>query len=228
MGRLSNFIAEDTNQFGPGTDLIVSLMAVLLVMILINGRLYNKERIHNKSSEESSKKQQQELLALRKQVKEQQQRLESRDSDGKFHLASTPILAGDFQIRPVNELKDPARTNAVVDTIVREYQTLKDEFPYIFIVGHSNALDDPNPPDSAPRTKAQRNWEYAGRRAAVIADLIQERLSDEQQDRIVVSTTGEFDLRVPENPDAPENACVEVIFGKEWKPPTRTHASLSP
>ncbi|MGB7923277.1 MAG: hypothetical protein WCF57_08535 [Pyrinomonadaceae bacterium] len=227
MGRLNNFITEDTNQFGPGTDLIVSLMAVLLVMILISGHLYHRERKRNNSSTELSKQQEQELIALRKRVKEQQKKLESVDSGGKFRLASEPFLAGDFQTRPVDELKDPARTNAVVDRIAQEYETLKGEFPYIFIIGHSNTVDDPNPPDTAPQTKAQRNWEYAGRRAEVIADLIQERLPDEQKDRIVVFTTGEFDLRVPENPDAPENACVEVIFGKEWKPPSRMHAAIS-
>ncbi len=30
MGRLKEFLSEDSNQYGPGTDLMVSLMSILL------------------------------------------------------------------------------------------------------------------------------------------------------------------------------------------------------
>jgi hypothetical protein len=71
----------------------------------------------------------------------------------------------------------------------------------------------------------QRNWDYASRRAALIAALIQEQLTEEQRDRVVVTTTGEFDMRDPSNPLSQENAYVEVVFGRAWKPPSRRRSN---
>src|SRR6266404_2602148 len=121
MKRLGDLVAEDSNQFGPGTDLLISVMAVLLVMI--------------------------------------------------------------------------------------------------FISGHASQLDDPLARDKSESARIERNWEYAGRRAGLIARLVQEHLTADQKERIVVVSAGEMDMRVPRQPDSPDNAWVEVVFGKQWKLP---------
>jgi hypothetical protein len=196
MRRLSEFITEDTNQFGPGTDLIVSLLAVLMVMTLIMSSLYHMERKRNQS------------WAMEK-------------GGGNFKLSGDFFPAGDFHVKPVTKLTNPQQTMNKVKEILREYQTSQAQFPFIFVVGHSNQIDDPNAEDKSYGARLQRNWQYAGRRAGVIADLIQAGLITEQKDRIVVMTTGEFDLRVPTRPFNQENAWVEVVFGKEWKLPAQ-------
>ena len=43
MRRLSDFITEDTNQFGPGTDLVFRWRGCCLVMVLISSVLYRQE-----------------------------------------------------------------------------------------------------------------------------------------------------------------------------------------
>ena len=202
MRRLAEFITEDTNQFGPGTDLVVSLVAVLMVTSLITGNLYQFEKTRRQN---------------------QQKRLDVLENGGNFKLSHQFFPAGDFQVRPVTKLTDIQQTNAKVIEIVREYQTNQDQFPFIFIIGHSNEVDDPTAADKSYGARLQRNWEYAGRRAGVIADLIQTNLRVDQKQRIVVMTTGEFDLRVPDNPYGQENAWVEVVFGREWKLPAQTN-----
>jgi hypothetical protein len=189
MKRLGDFLSEDSNQFGPGTDLIISLLAILLVMTLLIAHLYNQEVNNNQG--------------------------------GNFQLASEFFPAGDFYLRPVTRHIDPQKTAQKVKMIVEDYKRISNEFKYIFIIGHSNQVDDPNAEDKSYMARLQRNWEYAGRRAGVIAALIQAHLTDEQKNRLVVITTGEFDLKVPSEPNSQENAYVEVIFGKDWKPPFR-------
>lgn len=204
MKGLNEFINEDTNQFGPGTDLVISLVAVLMVMVLITSYMYQFQR--------------------RKTI-EQQQKLDAYEKGGHFRLSQSFFPAGDFQVKPVTELVEPDQTQVKVDTIIEEYRANEKEFPFIFVVGHSNEIDDPNAVDKSYGARLQRNWEYAGRRAAVIANLIQTQLTPEQKKKIVVTTTGEFDLRLPSDPYSPENAWVEVVFGKEWKRPSHDNAT---
>jgi hypothetical protein len=192
MKRLGELLSEDTNQFGPGTDLIISLLAVLLVMTIIASHLYSNEKKENDSRR-----------------------------GGNFELASEFFSAADFYPRPVTRLIDPQKTAQKIKNIVGEYKRLPKEYKYIFVIGHSNQLDDPNAVDKGYFARLQRNWEYAGRRASVIAALLQEHLTDEQKNCLVVMTTGEFDLKVPSNPNSQENAYVEVVFGKDWKPSLR-------
>src|SRR5258706_492847 len=94
----------------------------------------------------------------------------------------------------------------------------------MLVIGHSNALDDPRAGDHSSEARQKRNLEYALRRAALIAGLMQERLEAEELDHLVAVTTGEADLRNREQPLSQENAWVEVMFGKEWKPPYRQQA----
>lgn len=199
MRRLNEFITEDTNQFGPGTDLTISLVAVLMVMVLITTSLYQVQR---------------------QQSAEQQRKLDAYEKGGNFRLSHQHFPAGDFAVRPVTQLMNAEHTRQKVLQIADEYRTGEKDFPFIFVVGHSNQIDDPKAIDKSYDARLQRNWEYAGRRAAVIASLLQAELSTEQKTRIVVMTTGEFDLKVPSDPFSQENAWVEVVFGKEWKRPS--------
>jgi uncharacterized protein (DUF927 family) len=201
MKGLGEFLSEDSNQFGPGTDLIISLLAILLVMTMISSHLYNLEKKDNDA----------------RKVREKGWN-EQKDKGGNFELASEYFPAGDFYLRPVTKLVDPQKTTQKIRLIIEDYKRLSKQFKYIFVIGHSNNVDDPNAEDKSYAARLQRNWEYAGRRAGVIAALLQEHLTDEQKDRLVVITTGEFDMKVPTEPNSQENAYVEVVFGKEWKP----------
>jgi hypothetical protein len=221
MRRLSEFITEDTNQFGPGTDLVISLAGVLLVMIFISGVLYRQENRRAGSAVESVKTLKLENERLRELLRQQGQRITTLERGGNFKIAAQAFSAADFVMRPVTQLKDPMQAQGKISGIVQEYTAVQAEFPFIFVVGHSNIIDDPSAPDQSYAARLQRNWEYAGRRAGVIAGLLQGRLTAEQRERIVIVSTGEFDLKVPDAPFSTDNAWVEVIFGKEWKLPAR-------
>lgn len=229
MRRLNEFISEDSNQFGPGTDLVIAMMGVLLVMILISGQMYSRERRQNEHARgrhaeerrghDQLKMSYAELRRAYEELLAKQQ--PAADGAGKFKLASHHFSAGTFHARPVDRLTDPAGSAGMVERIVQEYLSLNSEYPFIFVIGHSNQIDDPEAEDQGPDARLRRNWVYAARRAGVIAELIQSRLTPEQRERIVVVTTGEFDLKLPSEPLSQENALVEVVFGKEWKPPSR-------
>ena len=235
MRRLNEFISEDSNQFGPGTDLVIAMMGVLLVMILVSGQMYSRERRQKKDAQgrhaqelkgyEELKKEHTKLGALYDELLSKQKR-EKGGADN-FKLASAQFLAGTFEARPVDRLRNTSATAELVGRIVEEYATLRNEFPVIFVIGHSNQLDDPDAEDTSPGAKLRRNWVYGARRAGVIAELIQSRLPPEQREQIVVVTAGEFDMKDPADPLSQDNAVVEVVFGKAWKPPTRL-LQLSP
>jgi hypothetical protein len=210
---------DDTNQFGPGTDLMISLVAVLLVLTVITSQLYSRQkaRVVAMAAADTTR------LRRQSQVNDSLRRalaaLATRDSGGTFRVAEESFPAGEFRVRPVTQLLNLGQTEERVARIVDGYR--RQSFPYIFVIGHSSAIDDPTAQDHSRGARLQRNWEYANRRAVVIAALIEARLTGEESDRLVVMTTGELDLRNPDDPLAQENAWVEVVFGKEWKPPSR-------
>ena len=225
MRRLSEFINEDTNQFGPGTDLVVSLAGVLLVMIFISSVLYRVENKRADSADESVKTLKLENERLRELLRQQGQKITALERGGNFKVAAQAFSAADFVMRPVTQLKDPAQAQVKISGIVQEYTAVQAEYQYIFVVGHSNIVDDPGAPDQSYAARLQRNWEYAGRRAGVIAALLQERLTAGQREKIVIVSTGEFDLKAPDAPFSTDNAWVEVVFGKDWKLPARAGES---
>lgn len=212
MRRLSDVLSEDTNQFGPGTDLTISLLAVLLVMTLITAYLYRA------ASERSAQ-----LAADIQRLENDKTKLENalHTRSGNFRLASDSFSAADFQPYPVTELTDRRGTAARVGRIIDEYRRLASHYPHIFVIGHSSALDEATPVDRGIAARRQRNWVYAARRATLIAGLMQPLLEDSELQRVVVVTTGELDLRNPQRPLSQENAWVEVVFGKEWSLPGR-------
>lgn len=189
MARLNDLLSEDTNQFGPGTDLVISVLAFVLVVALITSHYYQQEKLRNVESE------------------------------GNFRLASEAFTAADFHPRPVTRLLSPRATEARVARIVRDYRSLNGRYPFIFVIGHSNQVDDPDAPDHSPPARRQRNMEYALRRAVLIAGVMQKSLDDAERERLVAVTTGEADLRDPQHPLSRDNAWVEIAFGKEWKIP---------
>jgi flagellar motor protein MotB len=199
MRHLTEFITEDTNQFGPGTDLTISLVAILMVMVLITSNMYQLQR---------------------KKSIAQQAKIDAYEKGGHFRLSQEFFPAGDFEVKPVTQLVNAQQTQEKVGKIIAEYRAGSQEFPFIFVVGHSNEIDDPDAEDKSYGARLKRNWEYAGRRAAIIAELLEAQLTAEQKEKIVVTTTGEFDLKVPSDPYSPDNAWVEVVFGKEWKRPS--------
>jgi hypothetical protein len=184
MKGLNDFITEDTNQFGPGTDLVIGIMALLLVLITISNYLYGRDKQH-----------------------------------GNFKTASVHFSAGDFKTYPVTEFVDKERVEKRIRTIVKEYQNIEQEYAYLFVIGHANRRDVPDAIDKSDRARRERNWLFAGRRAAVIAGKLQQQLTPRQREKIVLVSTGEFDRRITSDPDALENAWVEVVFGREWKLP---------
>jgi hypothetical protein len=214
---MNDLLSEDSNQFGPGADLMISLLALLLVMTLVSSHLYRKELYRREQYRNELARQEQLINEMQRKEKERS----GHDNDGDFVLATDYFSAGDFYSDPVTKLRSPQETNRRIEKIVQEYDQSKADFQYIFVIGHSNQLDDPTADDKSQAGRLQRNWGYAGRRAAVIAALIQEHLTLEQKDNLVVITTGEFDLKVPSSPISQENAWVEVVFAKKWKPPAR-------
>jgi hypothetical protein len=202
MTRLDDLMSDDTNQFGPGTDLMISLLAVLLVIALITSHMYRQQMKINKDLQHEAEQKQ----------------------GGNFKLAAEFFTAGDFHPRPVTKLRKPEATKARIARIVEDYRSVDEQFPYIFVIGHSSTLDDPSAADQSTAARRQRNLEYALRRAALIAGLMQQQLTDRENEHMVAVTTGEFDLRDPANPLSQENAWVEVVFGREWKIPSAQRA----
>lgn len=215
--RINDFIAEDSNQFGPGTDLMISLLAVLLIICLMVSHLYDSQRRATEAATKSlaEEKKKNDLLQA------SQKKKPVTPQGGNFKLSSVFFSAGDFAVRPVTKLTDEARTENMIQTIAQEYKASQVDYPFIFIIGHSNQIDDPRADDQSYSARLQRNWEYAGKRAGVIASRLQEYLTDEQKDKIIIISSGEFDLRSPNEPFSQENAWVEVVFGREWKIPAK-------
>jgi hypothetical protein len=198
VSKLDDLLSEDTNQFGPGTDLTISLLAVMMVMTLVTAWLYRQE------------------IEKRKQIE-----IEAAMDGGNFKLASEFFSAADFKKYPVTELANPSATLATVGRIAGEYARVGDEYPWIFVIGHSSRVDDREARDRSPAARRERNWSHAGRRASVIAGLLHQHLGDLRAEKLVVVTTGELDLKRPREPASQENAFVEVVFGKDWKPASR-------
>ena len=188
MKGLNDFISEDTNQFGPGTDLIVAILALMLILATISSYLYKREI--------------------------------QRNDEGNFKAASVPFDAGVFRTPQVEEPDNKEEMKKRISIIKQEYQSRKDEYSWIFIIGHANSRDIKQVTTEAARMK--RNWDFAGRRAAVVARELQAQLEPHQREKIVIVSTGEFDKKNSANPLAAENAYVEVVFGKQWKPPSGT------
>ena len=136
-----------------------------------------------------------------------------------FRIAKNSFDAADFEIKPVLRFKNEQAAMEKIKAIAREYESLKGQWPYIFVIGHATEHDVPHPEDDSDPARWERNWNFAGERAARVSRLLQASLNPEDRDKLVVVSTGEFDKRDPV-PDSLANAWVEVKFGTEWKPRT--------
>lgn len=188
MRSLGGHVNEDANQFGPGTDLIIAILGLLMLLTFGSMHFYDAERERGNSY---------------------------------FRLATEWFSTTDFPVYPVTHLPDSLDTDRRVRAIVGEFRATSADFPFIFVVGHSSAVDDPAAADRSRSARLRRNWSYAGRRAALIASMIEQYLTDEERQRLILLSAGEFDLARPAQPDSQENARVEVVFGREWKPLAR-------
>jgi len=229
MAGLGNLLSDDTNQFGPGTDLTVSILAVMLVISLITSHLYTDEKSRRQLTERRNQDLVAKTAALSRAVDDAKTAERARSAEltelknpapgGNFKLAAEFFTAADFHARPVTRVLDRRGTAARVARIVDDYRRSSAEYPYIFVIGHSSMLDDPDAADRRENARRSRNMEYALRRAALITAMMQEQLTAEENERLVAASTGEFDLRNPAEPLSQENAWVEVVFGREWKLP---------
>jgi hypothetical protein len=193
-------ISEDSNQFGPGTDLVICLLALLMVMVMIVSFLYNSEKNLNKILET---------------------KLDAYEGEGKFKLDVGRFDNATFKQIPPDELAYPEKTREQVLHIVEKYKDLKNQYPFIFVIGHANEMGKLGEKLS-DEERQEFNWGVAGVRATVIANLLQSQLLESQfpketRNNIIVVSTGEFDLKNPQDSKALENANVEIIFGKDWK-----------
>lgn len=212
--RSSLHLNDDTNQFGPGSDLMISLAAVLMVLTVITTHQYGRQK--DRVEEEAARCATAEADRVRDSTRYAAEAAAA--AGGAFRVATESFPAADFHPRPVTRLVNAEQTGLRVDRIVEDYR--RQDFPYIFVIGHSSAVDDPSAPDRSRGARLRRNWEYAGRRATLIAALIEEHLSAAERSRLVVMSAGEFDMRLPSDSLSQENAWVEVVFGKEWKLPS--------
>lgn len=209
-----DLINEDSNQFGPGTDLTICLLALLMVFVMIVSYLYGNEKNKVQKLETAVK----ELTDKNTTLNDKNIGLKKElEKGGKFEHAGEFNGVGTFEPKPFWKLKDPAGTEEKVLEIIEKYNTLKDKFPFIFVIGHSSTVGLAGKPNLPEEERIQYNWEFARSRSIVIANLIQKNISEDEKNNIVVISTGEFDLKNPEYPTNEENAYVEVLFGNEWK-----------
>ena len=145
---------------------------------------------------------------------------------GNFKAAKVFFSAGDFKQKPVDEFRNLSSARKSVSIIILQYKDRKDKFPYIFVIGHANSVDVLDAPDPSISARRKRNWQYAMRRAVTVTSLLEQQLvkhnlPESIMDNVIIASTGEFDQRYPASPYAEENAWVEVIFCRDWKPPAR-------
>ena len=205
-----DLINEDTNQFGPGTDLIICLFALMMVFLMISLYLFSAEKAKSTSANANTQ-------AAKDEIADLKDKIDRLTKNEKFRLAGY-FHAGTFKPNPYYVLNDPMETGRQVDTIVMKYRNQSSEYPFIFVIGHANEISLAGRPDLTERERLEWNWQFAGARSAVIANLLQERLGAEEKEKIIIVSTGEFDKRIPDEPFSQENAFVEVLFGKDWKP----------
>lgn len=136
-----------------------------------------------------------------------------------FKVAQISFDAGNFKARPFREFIDERAARYKIKAIAREYENVKFRYPYIFVIGHASDADVPKPVDGSPPAKWERNWNFAGERAALVSRFLQQELRPEDRDKLVVVSAGEFDQKDPLT-DSQANALVRVVFGSEWKPQT--------
>jgi hypothetical protein len=210
-----DLINEDSNQFGPGTDLITCLLALLMVFVMIVAYLYGNEKKTLVGERANAANLANQVNSLKSQNDTLGKQLEKR---GEFKAAGEFRVAGTFLPKPYYALRDPEATEAEIEKIVQKYDDLSGDYPYIFVIGHANEAGIEGQPDLPYEELLKYNWGFAGVRSSVIANLLHNHLPEAAKDKIVIVSTGQFDLRVPAEPLAPENASVEVFFGSEWKP----------
>jgi len=213
-----DLINDDSNQFGPGTDLIICLLALLMVFVMIVSYLYGNEKKISKTMKSEYADLANSYNGLRTEISDCRKINENLERRGEFKPAGEFLVAGTFKQNPYYDLQDPEATENEVELIAEKYKNSSSEYPFIFIIGHANEVGLAGRPDLSTEERLKYNWQFASARSAVIANLLQRHLSPAEKNKIIIVSTGEFDLRNPEEPESEENAFVEVFFGNEWNP----------
>lgn len=220
MRSIQSLSTENQDPFGPGVDLIISLVAILMLIFTFAMQSYIKqlEQINDLTSTIEREKAKNDTLSISLfDISKELGDLKSQG--GHFKVANDYFSAGHFKTNPVTDFTNEEQTRKLVEKIILEYRQLKHQFPFIFIIGHANYIEISSIEKRKYKSRAEANWVYAGRRAARIADLLTQHLTFEEKENVIILSTGEFDMKNPNDPTSEVNAWVEIVFGKEWKLP---------
>jgi len=223
MKSIQDFLHDDSELFGPGMDLVLSLFAILIITLVVGSDFYIGKN-SNLQEEVFNLKKENERLKLNLHDMDNIIR-EYEGKGGNFEIANEYFSAGLFYENPVTRLKNRFEVERKVKRIVNQYREIQGQFPYIFIIGHANKIGLSYEEKSKGNYSSSEsaNWIFAGRRAALIGEMIKEKLPEEEWKYMVIVSAGEYDLKYPEERYSQENALVEVVFGKDWKPPSANY-----
>lgn len=148
MKRLWSFVSEEDDPFGPGTDLIISLLAVLLVILVITTQSYqsiNLKYQQSVASQESSKDKIKELGDQLKKAQEENSKLKgliagntSKKSQFPPNIVITAAEGYDFPSGSADltdELDKYVRTKLAekVDENIKEF-----DVDTVIVIGHTD------------------------------------------------------------------------------------------
>ncbi len=207
MKRNQLFLTGEQETFGPGIDLVVSLTAILLIVMVVGINVYRDS-----------------LDKFKKKVIEEAKRPQSppiKSRDTIFKASGQYFSIKHFRQDQTVALVDRSQARSIAEDIVEEYRRIKWDFPYLFVIGHLHARDKMQ--DNNPELRRQSHWKqkaewlFSARRASVVSDMIKEYLTEEEKDRMVIVSAENFALTELGIRLERPNASVEVVFGKEWR-----------
>jgi hypothetical protein len=136
-----NFLDDDDDGFGPGTDLIISLLAILLITVALGAHLYQKKLDSAKVQVDTANAR---ASLAEDQVNAANARADAADGKAKdLKKAETPIInipASSYEFESRSAVLPASLGTALsnelaprIDTIVREYQV-----DVVEVIGHTD------------------------------------------------------------------------------------------
>lgn len=210
MRRNQLFLTGEQEAFGPGIDLVVSLTAILLIVMVVGINVYRDS-----------------LEKFKKEVIDKGKKTQSQPSppigvvDSIFKASGQYFSTEHFRKDQTAALVDRDQARLIAEDIVEEYRRVKWDFPYLFIIGHLHPRDEMQNNNTELKRKShwkqKAEWLFSARRASVVSDMIKEYLTEEEKDRMVIVSAENFALTELGIPLRRPNVSVEVVFGKEWR-----------